>query len=207
MVPGAFIKDIANFVRENVGNRRGQRIKGKMPKGDKKTTGLVIVNTGNGKGKTTAALGMLLRGWGWEMKVVVLQFIKRSGANWGEHRAAKRMGVEILPLGTGFSWRDKDTQTSKNQALKLWDLAKEKITSGAYDMVILDELSYPLRYGWLSPEEVLEVLENRPKEVHVVITGRNISQQCIDFADMVTEMRKVKHPLRKGIKAQPGIEF
>jgi len=155
-----------------------------MPKGNKKTVGLVIVNTGNGKGKTTAALGMLLRGWGWEMKVVVPQFIKRSDADWGEHKAARRMGVEILPLGTGFSWRNKDSQTIKNQALKLWDLAKEKITSGAYDMVILDEISYPLRYGWLSPEEVLEVLRNRPKEVHVVITGQDVSQQCIDFADL-----------------------
>lgn len=176
-------------------------------KGDKKTTGLVIVNTGKGKGKTTAALGMLLRVWGWEMKVVVLQFIKSSEANWGEHRAARRMGVEILSLGSGFSWRDKNTQTSKCQAIKLWDLAREKITSGLYDMVILDELSYPLRYGWLSPEEVIEVLRNRPKGVHVVITGRNVSQECIDFADLVTEMREVKHPLRKGIKAQPGIEF
>jgi len=167
----------------------------------------VIVNTGNGKGKTTAALGMLLRCWGWEMKVVMLQFMKSSKANWGEHRAARRMGVDILPMGTGFSWRDKNSQTSKCQAIKLWDLAKEKITSGSYDMVILDELSYPLRYGWLPPEEVLEVLRNRPKGVHVVITGRHVPPKFIDSSDLVTEMREVKHPLRKGIKAQPGIEF
>jgi len=186
---------------------KAARTGGEDAKGGRKTTGLVIVNTGSGKGKTTAALGMLLRVWGWEKKVVMLQFIKSSKANWGEHRAARRMGVEILPLGTGFSWRDKNTVRSKCQAIKLWDLAKEKITSGSYDMVILDEFSYPLRYGWLSPQEVLEVLRNRSKEVHIVITGRNVSQRCIDFADLVTEMREVKHPLRKGIKAQPGIDF
>lgn len=178
-----------------------------MPESEEKAAGLVIVHIGNGKGKTTAALGMLLRAWGWEKKVIMLQFIKRSDANWGEHRAARRMGVEILPLGTGFSWLDKDKQTSKCQAIKLWELGKEKINSGSYDMVILDELSYPLRYGWLSSEEVIEVLRNRPKELHVVITGQRVAQECIDFADLVTEMRKVKHPLRSGIKAQPGIEF
>ena len=91
--------------------------------------------------------------------------------------------------------------------MELWGLAREKVTSGAYDMVILDELSYPLRYGWISVEEVLEVLGNRPGSVHVVITGRDVPQEVIDFADLVTEMREVKHPIRKGVKAQPGIEF
>ena len=186
---------------------REARAKGKDARGNKKTVGLVIVNTGKGKGKTTAALGMLLRIWGWEMRVVVLQFIKSSKADWGEHRAARRMGVEILSLGTGFRWKGRNTQTGKYRATKLWDLAKEKISSGEYDMVILDELSYPFKYGWLSPEEVLEVLRNRPPGLHVVITGRDVPQECIDFADLVTEMQEVKHPLRQGIKAQQGIEF
>jgi len=188
-------------------NGKEAKAEGKDARSGKKTVGLVIVNTGKGKGKTTAALGMLLRVWGWGMKVVMLQFIKSSKANWGEHRAARRMGVEILSLGTGFSWKDKDTQTGKYRATKLWDLAKEKISSGEYDMVILDELSYPFKYGWLSLEEVLEVLRNRPKGLHVVITGRDVPQECIDFADLVTEMREVKHPFWKGVKAQPGIEF
>ena len=173
----------------------------------KKTVGLVIVNTGQGKGKTTAALGMLLRAWGWGMKVVMLQFIKSAKADWGEHKAARRMGVEILSLGTGFTWKDRNTQMARQRATELWDLAKEKISSGEYDMVILDELSYPFKYGWLSTAEVLEVLRNRPKGLHVVITGRDFPQECIDFADLVTEMREIKHPLRTGIKAQPGIEF
>jgi len=168
-----------------------------MPKVTKETTGLVIVNTGRGKGKTTAALGVLLRAWGWEMKVVMFQFIKSSRSDMGEHRAAQQMGVEIF----------RADQRSECQAIKLWDLARERINSGTYDIVILDELSYPLRYGWLSAEEVLDVLRRRPKGIHVIITGRNVPQECIDFADVVTEMREVKHPLRKGIKAQPGIEF
>jgi len=168
-----------------------------VPEETKETTGLVIVNTGKGKGKTTAALGVLLRAWGWEKKVVMFQFIKSSGNEWGEHRAAQQMGVEIL----------RADQRGKCQAIKLWDMARERILSGSRDIVILDELSYPLRYGWLSVEEVLDVLRHRPKGIHVVITGRNVPQECIDFADLVTEMREVKHPLRKGIKAQPGIEF
>ncbi|MEE8598344.1 MAG: cob(I)yrinic acid a,c-diamide adenosyltransferase [Dehalococcoidales bacterium] len=168
-----------------------------MPEVTKETTGLVIVNTGKGKGKTTAALGVLLRAWGWEKKVVMFQFIKSSRNEWGEHRAAQQMGVEIL----------RADQRGERQAIELWNLAKERIISGSHDIVILDELSYPLRYGWLSVEEVLDVLRHRPKGIHVVITGRDVPQECIDFADLVTEMREVKHPLRKGIKAQPGIEF
>ena len=166
-------------------------------KGTRETTGLVIVNTGRGKGKTTAALGVLLRAWGRKMKVVMFQFIKTSRSDWGEHKAARQMGVEIL----------RADQRGECQAIKLWDLARERIISGSHDIVILDELSYPLRYGWLSAEEVLDVLRHRPKEIHVVITGRNVPQEFIDFADLVTEMREVKHPFHKGIKAQPGIEF
>jgi cob(I)alamin adenosyltransferase len=168
-----------------------------VPEVTKEATGLVIVNTGEGKGKTTAALGLLLRAWGWEMKVVMFQFIKSSRSDRGEHKAAQRMGVEII----------RADQKGKYQAIKLWDAAKERIISGSHDIVILDELSYPLRYGWLSVEEVLDVLRHRPNGTHVVITGRNVPEECINFADLVTEMRQVKHPLGKGIRAQPGIEF
>lgn len=170
-------------------------------------TGLVIVNTGNGKGKTTAALGLLLRAWGHNMKVVMLQFVKSSTANYGEHRAARRIGVEILAGGAGFTWRGKNAEKNKRLTIELWNVAKEKIKSGFYHMVILDEISYPLRYGWLPVDEVIDVLRHRPEKVHVVITGRDVPQELIDFADVVTELREVKHHLRKGIKAQPGIEF
>ena len=172
-----------------------------------RTAGLVMVNTGNGKGKTTAALGMLLRAWGHNMRVVMLQFVKSSTADYGEHRAARRIGIEILARGAGFTRRGKNAEANKRLAIELWDLAKDKINSGTYHMVILDELTYPLQYGWLLVEEVIDVLRHRPGEVHVVITGRDAPQELIDFADVVTESKDIKHHLRKGIKAQAGVEF
>lgn len=171
------------------------------------TRGLIIVNTGNGKGKTTAALGLMLRAWGHGMKVVMLQFIKRATANYGEHRAARQIGMELVAGGAGFTRSGKNTNRSRQLAVELWNVAKEKVNSGVYNMVVLDELSYPLRYGWLTVAEVLDVLRNRPPTVHVIITGRDMPGELIEMADMVTEMKEVKHPLSKGIKAQPGIEF
>lgn len=169
--------------------------------------GLVIVYTGEGAGKTTAALGVLFRAWGRDMRVGALQFIKHSMANNGEHRAARRIGVELKPMGDGFTWRSRDIEVTKGLALQLWEVCKEKIRSGNYDILILDEFTYPLHYGWIAVEEALEVLRSRPKELHVIITGRYAPQDLIDFADLVTEMREIKHPYRKGIKAQPGINF
>ncbi len=170
--------------------------------------GLVIVNTGNGKGKTTAALGILLRAWGRDMKVVMLQFIKAQTANWGESRAAKKMGAEIIPLGAGFTWLSKDIERDKALAQQCWALCREKIESGEYDIVILDEITYCFKFGWLDLNEVLDVLRRRDPMQHVVITGRDAPEQLIEFADLVTEMREIKHPYKQqGIKAQKGIEF
>ncbi|MFC1940444.1 cob(I)yrinic acid a,c-diamide adenosyltransferase [Chloroflexota bacterium] len=168
--------------------------------------GVVILNTGGGKGKTTAALGVLFRAWGHNMKVVMLQFIKGS-AECGEQRAARRLGIEILAGGAGFVRRGKNQEKGRLLSLELWKLAQEKIDSGAYHIVILDEFTYPLSYGWIPVTEVLDVLEHRPEHVHVVITGRSAPQELIDFADIVTDMREIKHPLKKGVRAQPGIEF
>ncbi|MDA2932956.1 cob(I)yrinic acid a,c-diamide adenosyltransferase [Acidobacteria bacterium AH-259-D05] len=178
-----------------------------MEKRNPKRKGLVIVNTGNGKGKTSAALGVLLRAWGRGMKVSMLQFIKHSTANFGEHQAARKIGVEIQPMGDGFTWLSKDMEVTKGLALKLWNICKEKMFSGKYDIVILDEFTYPLDYGWISIEEVLEALRNRPEKLHVIITGRRAPQPLIEVADLVTEMREIKHPYQQGIKAQPGIDF
>lgn len=169
--------------------------------------GLVIVNTGRGKGKTTAALGIVLRAWGRGMKTVILQFVKARTSNYGEERAAKKLGIEMIPLGEGFTWLSKDIEKDKATARECWELARQKISSGEYDIVVLDELTYPLKYGWISVEEVLETLRQRPEGLHVVITGRDAPPELIDFADLVTEMRDVKHPYEKGLKAQPGIEF
>ncbi len=168
---------------------------------------LVIVYTGNGKGKTTAALGALLRAWGRGWKVVMLSFIKSETSNYGEERAARKLGIEMVPLGGGFTWLSKDLDKDKALARKCWDLCKEKIGSGEYDLVILDEITYPLNYGWLELDQVVETLRGRPKDLHVIITGRDAPQALIDFADLVTEMREVKHPFQQGVKAQPGIDF
>ncbi len=168
--------------------------------------GLVIVNTGNGKGKTTAALGMALRASDHDIGVVVLQFIK-SGAGYGEHVTAKKLGVEVVAGGAGLTRGERDAPEHKRLAAALWKTAAEKIASGDYDIVVLDEITYPLQYGWLVIGEVLDVLRIRPPHVHVVITGRNAPPELLDFADTVTEMVEVKHHLRLGIKAQPGIEF
>lgn len=168
---------------------------------------LTILYTGNGKGKTTAALGMLFRAWGRGMNVCMLSFIKNENSNYGEERAARKLGVEIIPLGAGFTWLSKDIEKDKALARECWALCKEKIASGAYDIVILDEITYPLTYGWLDIEEVLETLRGRPEGLHIVMTGREAPQPLIEYADLVTEMREVKHPFQQGIKAQPGVDF
>ncbi len=168
---------------------------------------LVIVYTGNGKGKTTAALGVVLRASGRGWSVVMLSFIKSETSNYGEERAARKLGIEMIPLGGGFTWLSKDIEKDKALARECWQRCKEKIDSGDYDIVILDEMTYPLNYGWLDIDEVIEMLRQRPTNLHVIITGRDAPQKLIDFADLVTEMREVKHPFQKGIKAQPGIDF
>ena len=173
----------------------------------KKRKPLVVLYTGNGKGKTTAALGMLLRAWGRGMSVCMLSFIKSETSNYGEERAARKLGIELIPLGAGFTWLSKDLENDKALARRCWELCREKISSGQYDIVVLDEITYPLTYGWLEMDEVLEVLRRRPPDLHVVLTGRDAPQGLIDFADLVTEMGEVKHPFQEGIKAQPGVDF
>lgn len=170
--------------------------------------GLVIVNTGNGKGKTTAALGVLLRATGQNMRVVMLQFLKSKTGNWGEMRAAQCLGVEIIPLGDGFTWLSKDLDKDRALAQACWQLCREKIECNQYDVVIMDEITYALNYGWLALEEVLATLRNRNPLLHVILTGRDAPEGLVEFADMVTEMREVKHPYKvQGILAQKGIEF
>ena len=170
--------------------------------------GLVIVNTGDGKGKTTAALGMLLRAWGRGFRVCVIQFIKAETGKWGEIKAAEKLGIEWHASGDGFTWLSKDIGETTARALHGWEIAKEKIASGQYDLIVLDEFTYPLKFGWLKTSEVIEWLKaNRPAALHLVITGRYAPAELLEHADLVTEMNMIKHPFEKGIKAQPGIEF
>lgn len=177
-------------------------------KGPRIKKGLVIVNTGDGKGKTTAALGVLFRSWGRGMKVGMRQFLKHTGAYFGEHRAAKKLGIDLEAMGDGFTWRSKDMEQTKALAVQQWQNCKDLILNGGYDVFIMDEVTYPLHYGWIPVEEVLEVLRCKPPMLHVILTGRYAPQELIDFADLVTEMKVIKHPYKdQGIKAQPGIEF
>lgn len=177
-------------------------------KGPRIKKGLVIVNTGDGKGKTTAALGILFRSWGRGMRVRMFQFLKQTTANFGEHRAAKNLGIPIEAMGDGFTWRSKDLDRTQALAVAQWETCSAAILAGEDDVIILDEFTYPLHYGWVPLDEVLEVLRRRNPMLHVIITGRDAPQELIDYADLVTEMRVIKHPYRdQGIKAQPGIEF
>lgn len=171
--------------------------------------GLVIVNTGNGKGKTTAALGIVLRAWGRGMRICVIQFLKNENARFGETRAAEKLGIEWLSTGDGWTWKSQDGDETVARAVNAWALAQAKIASAAYDIVVLDEFTYPLHYGWLDTAEVLAWLAaHKPAMQHVIITGRYAPPALIEFADLVTEMQVVKHPLaEQQIRAQPGIEF
>jgi cob(I)alamin adenosyltransferase len=170
--------------------------------------GLVIVNTGEGKGKSTAALGLLFRAWGRGFRTCVIQFIKAETGQWGEVKAAKKLGIEWHSTGDGFTWTSKNLDQSARRAVKGWQLAQEKILSGQYDLILLDEFTYPLHFGWLETATVVEWLKaNRPPALHLVITGRDAPPALVQYADLVTEMLSIKHPFDQGIKAQAGIEF
>ncbi len=176
----------------------------------RKKKGLVIVNTGEGKGKTTAALGVMTRAWGRRMKIGVIQFLKNENARFGEIRAAERMGdIEWISSGDGWTWTSSDMDETVARARHAWSVCQERIVSGEYDLLILDEFTYLLHYGWVDGNEALAWLEaNKPRMLHLVITGRYAPRNLIDFADLVTEMRDVKHPFaEQGIRAQAGIEY
>ena len=175
---------------------------------ESKAKGLVIVNTGNGKGKTTAALGLLLRASGWEKRTCMLQFIKNQGAAWGEIRMARKLGLEIVPTGDGFTWLSKDLDQSAELARAAWQEARKRIQGGEFDLIVLDEFTYTMTLGWLDTHEVVSWLRaNKPDGQHLVITGRDAPAELIEYADLVTEMREIKHPYQAGIQAQRGIEF
>jgi cob(I)alamin adenosyltransferase len=169
--------------------------------------GLVVVYTGQGKGKTTAALGMVFRALGRGMRVAVVQFIKGKWKT-GERRFAETLpGLTFLVMGKGFTWNSDDLSRDRAAAQAAWATAKQLIGSGAHAVVVLDEITFAINYGFIELADVLSALRDRPPEVHVVLTGRNAPDELRAAADLVTEMTCVKHPFERGVAAQPGIDY
>ena len=170
--------------------------------------GLVIVYTGEGKGKTTAALGLALRAVGQGMRVLMIQFIKGTW-KYGELEGAKRLApdFEIRQMGRGFTWETRDPEGDARAAREVLSHAREAILSGQYNVVILDEINYAIDLGQLELEPVLELIRQKPPALHLVLTGRNAKPEIIEIADLVTEMKEIKHPFQKGILAAKGIDF
>jgi cob(I)alamin adenosyltransferase len=174
------------------------------------TRGLLMVHTGNGKGKTTCALGLTMRAAGQGLRCCMIQFMKSRNDRYGEHISAEKLGIEVHTMGDGFTWDTKNPEQDRQTARNSWNLCVEKLQSGDYDLLVFDELVYVLSYDMLPADEVLTEIQAaraRQPSLHVIVTGRDAPPQLIEAADLVTEMTEIKHPFQAGIRAQRGIEF
>jgi cob(I)alamin adenosyltransferase len=198
--------DINTLHREKMARRKAARARMLATKTEER--GLLIVHTGLGKGKSTAAFGMVLRCIGHGMRVGVVQFVKGAWGT-GERDVLAKFPdlVTCRAMGEGFTWDTQDRERDIAAARAAWDMAKAMIADPSYSLVLLDELNIVLRYDYLPLDEVLAVLRTKPRDLHVIVTGRNAKAELIELADLVTEMTLVKHPFRSGVKAQKGIEF
>ncbi len=168
---------------------------------------LVIVNTGDGKGKSSSAFGVMLRAVARGWNVAVIQYLKSGKWNTGEEKIGRQIGVDWWAIGDGFTWDSKDLDETEAIAREAWQASKARIQAGEHQLVILDEITYPMNWGWISTDEVVETIVNRPSHVNVICTGRDAPQSLVDVADTVTEMTKVKHAFEAGIAAKRGIEY
>lgn len=177
----------------------------KNPEG--RRVGLIIVHTGNGKGKTTAAIGTAFRAAGVGFRVKMIQFIKGSW-DYGELHSAEKLGnFEIIPMGEGFTWETKDRERDTQIAWKAWEACRDAIEKNAHDILIFDEINNAIAYGYLDAQVVIAAIKRKPVDMHIILTGRDAHADLIDVADLVTEMREIKHPFHRGIYAQRGIEY
>jgi cob(I)alamin adenosyltransferase len=167
----------------------------------------LLVNTGTGKGKSSAAFGVMGRAWARGWSVCVVQFVKSEKWRAGERKLAEHLGIEWHTLGDGFTWESTDLDETVAKGRHAWDVAAAKISSAEYDLVILDEVTYTVKYGWVPVDDIVRVLEDRPERTNVVVTGRYAPDEIIAIADTVTEMVKVKHAMDIGIGARKGIEY
>jgi cob(I)alamin adenosyltransferase len=168
---------------------------------------LVLINTGDGKGKSTAAFGTAMRAVARGWKVVVIQFLKSGDWSVGEERIGRQIGIEWWVLGDGFTWDSDDMDESQAIARKAWESAKEKIESGRYDLIVLDEVTYPINWGWVDVGEVVASIQSRPEKVNLILTGRDAPEELVEIADTVTEMTKIKHAFDRGVMARRGIDY
>ncbi len=173
----------------------------------KSAKSLFIINTGDGKGKSTSAFGVVLRALARDWKVSVVQFIKSGEWNTGEQKIAQDLGVDWLIGGKGFSWESENLEDDEATALASWKTAKHIIGNAKYDLVVLDEITYPINWKWIDEADVLDCIKNRPKKVSVIVTGRDAPKALIEIADTVTEMKKIKHAFDSGIIAKKGIDY
>lgn len=203
-----------HLTEEELNVRHAEKMKKKKAARDKiiatktREKGLVMVHTGKGKGKSTAAFGVVFRALGNGMKVGVVQFVKGKWQT-GERVILEKLGdqVTMTAMGDGFTWETQDRQRDIDAAKAAWERAKAMILDDEHDMVLCDELNIVLRYDYLDVNDIIETLKQKPEMKHVLITGRNAKDELMDFADLVTEMTMIKHPFRDGVKAQVGIEF
>ena len=168
---------------------------------------IVLVNTGHGKGKSSAAFGVMARGWARGWNVGVVQFVKGGKWKTGERKLADHLGIEWHTLGDGFTWESTDLERTADLGRQAWKVAAGKLASGDYDLLVLDEVTYVVKYGWVDAAEVAAGIRDRAPKTSVVCTGRDAPDELIEVADTVTEMRKVKHAYEAGISAMKGIEF
>jgi cob(I)alamin adenosyltransferase len=168
---------------------------------------LVLVNTGDGKGKSTAAFGTALRAIARGWRVCVIQFIKSGQWKVGEEKVGREIGIDWWSIGDGFTWNSNDMDRTEAVARAAWASAKEKVMSGDYHMVILDEVTYPINWGWIDIDDVIQTIAGRPEHVNLIFTGRDAPQSLIEVADTATEMTKVRHAFDRGVRAKRGIDL
>lgn len=177
------------------------------PRAIHRASSVVIVNTGEGKGKSSAAFGTVMRAVARDWSVCVIQFMKSGRWNVGEEQSARRLGVEWWTIGDGFTWDSTDMDRTEAIAREAWRVAREKLTSATYGLVVLDEVTYPMNYGWIPIPEVVEAIRARPPATNVIATGRDAPEELVAVADTVTEMRSLKHAFDRGVRAIRGIDY
>ena len=177
------------------------------PDGLRRAPSVVVVNTGNGKGKSSAAFGVMVRGVARGWRVAVVQFVKSGKWHVGEEKVGRQLGVDWYAVGDGFTWDSADLDHDRTLAREGWNLAAELLAAGDHELVIFDELTYLCAWGWLDTSDVTAAIRDRPEHVNVVVTGRDAPVELVEVADTVTEMREVKHAYQQGISAVRGIDF